>query len=598
MQMPNRWTKGHISRFWAHEDYKKFQYVKQPLMESEIEEWEKQGYDYVKSFSGSMYDNKNPMPEWVSRFNDIFDLKDMTYNFYKMSQLDIMPVHVDHFQTYMKIFGAKYENIVRILIMLDDWKPGHYLEIDGVGVVNWIAGDYFMWQSDIPHSAANIGIEDRYTLQITGTVFNSEDVYKKLHWYNVPGLTTKKESLFSPEMACMKEQMNKSTPYYIYMYNQEIQELATLIHSPEDIKHLNDVGIDIYLYEPICSYREGDSQFYPPFGTIHTLSFYSEFHVSHNDDTSKFRAKELDSIEKYIDNNNLTNVTVRTCDYNIEQYYTYYNDKMHLKTDDIFVKYFDLREFQDLDDDGQEYMGNFTRRFVNLNWRYAPHRQLIAAYLANQAETCNLSWLFKADMALVSEEPWYSLHNWSTEYPDIFDKMITGFNRLNAGAPWTIDIPAKEATPVGHKYFKTFFPNNVIFDAKVNEQGDNTDRLKMVYYDVFCDVVAESRFAQPTSNYSEKVYRAMFYKKPFIMVGPPHTLRYMHESGFKTFGDFWDESYDLMEDHEPRLFAIFKLIDKINSMSIEELKSLYDKMIPILDHNRKTLLEKCPIRSM
>lgn len=597
--MAGKWIRGHVSRFWAKEDYTKFDYVRQPLKDSEIEKWRSQGYDYVKSFSGCMYDSRNPMPEWVNRFDKIFNLKDMTYNFYKMSQLEIMPDHVDHFETYMKLFDASYENVTRILVMLDDWKPGHYLEIDGIGVVNWVAGDYFMWESDVRHAAANIGVEDRYTLQITGTVFKSDDVYQHVHWYNVPDLPTKKESLFSPEMCHMKNSMDKHTPYYIYMYNREIRELDNIQHTTSTIDVLNQFGVDIYLYEPLCSYRQGDPKLFPPNGTIHSLTFYSEFHYDQVQDHSKLRAVELDSIEKYIDRNKLTNVTVRTCDYNIARYYPHYSAKMKLETDDLFIKYFDLREFQDLHDSGlpeEEYMGNFTRRFVSLNWRYAPHRQLISAYLANTAETCSLTWLFKADMGTVSVEPWYSIHDWVKKSPDNFNKMITGFNKLNAGSPWTIDLDIKDATLISHSYFKTFFPGGVVFDHKVKQQGDNEDRLKMVYYDVFCDVVTESRFAQPTANYSEKVYRPMFYKKPFIMVGPPHTLQYMKEQGYQTFGDFWDESYDAMEDHESRLFAIFKLIDQINGMSIGELKAMYDKMLPIVEHNRKLLLEKCPIR--
>lgn len=594
--MSGKWLKGHVSRFWDHNDYRKFNYVKQPLMEYEIQEWKDKGYDYVKSFSGSMYDNRNPMPEWVKRFDKIFNLKNMTYNFYKMSQLEIMPEHVDHFQTYMKLFDVKYENVKRILVMLDDWKPGHYLEIDGIGVVNWLAGDYFMWESNVPHAAANIGTEDRYTLQITGTVFKTEDVYKYVHWYNIPELETKKESLFSPEMCHMKNQMNKSTPYYIYMYNREIKELEEMQHKPETVEMLNRDGVEIYLFEPLCSYRKDDQQLYPPHGTIHSLIFYSEFHYDHVQTTDDLRAVELDSIEKYIDNNKLTNVTIRTCDYNIEKFYTYYNTKMKLATDDLFLRYFDLSEFENLTEE-EEQFGDFTRRFICMNWRYAPHRQLIAAYLANNAETCNMTWYFKADMGTVSIEPWYSIHDWIQKSPDNFNKMITGFNRLNAGSPWNLDLEIKEPTLISEKYFKRMFPTGVIYDHKMKKFGNNQDKLKYLYHDVFCDVVTESRFAQPTANYSEKVYRPMFYKKPFIMVGPPHTLQYMQEQGFQTFGDFWDESYDMMEDHESRLFAIFKVIDKINEMSIDQLKEMYSKMLPIVEHNRKLLLEKCPLRS-
>jgi hypothetical protein len=229
-----------------------------------------------------------------------------------------------------------------------------------------------------------------------------------------------------------------------------------------------------------------------------------------------------------------------------------------------------------------------------MNWRYAPHRQLVAAYLANNAETAYLTWYFKSDMSVVSTEPWYSIHHWITKNPHAFQKMITGFNKLNSGSPWNIDLSVKEHTLINHQYFKKMFPTGVIFEHKMEKFGDNKDRLRTLYHDVFVDVVNESRFAQPTANYSEKVYRPMYYKKPFIMVGPPHTLQYLQEQGFITFSDFWDESYDTMEDHESRLFAIFKLIDSINEMPISQLKYMYKEMLPIVEHNRKLLLEKCP----
>jgi hypothetical protein len=592
--MAGKWNKGHIGRFWSKEDYKNFEYVRQPLMDSEIKEWESKGYDYVKSFSGCMYDSRNPMPDWVNRFDKIFDLNNMTYNFYKMSQLEIMPDHVDHFQTYMRLFNVEYNSVRRILVMLDDWKPGHYLEVDGVGFTNWVAGDYFIWDSDVRHAAANIGTEDRYTLQITGTVIQSEEVYKNVHWYNMPDMESRKDSLYSPEMSYMKQRMNKSNPYFIYMYNQHVKGLEKITHTPDAVDKLNQDGVDIYLFEPLCSYLEGALQFYPPYGTKHTLLFYSEFHYDKVKNPENLRSDELDSIVDYIDRNKLTNVTVHTCDYNSDKFYPYYKDKMNIVTDDLFLAHFDTNEFDSLGP--EEDTSNFSRKFICMNWRYAPHRQLIASYLANYNDVY-MTWYYRSDMGNVSIEPWYSIHNWLQKNPDVFNKMITGFRDLNNRSPYCLDLDIKEATAITHNYLKNMFPTGVIFDYKKQKYGDNKDRVKTYYNDVFCDVVTESRFAQPTSNYSEKVYRPMFYLKPFIMVGPPHTLQYMKEQGFETFSEFWDESYDTMEDHESRLFAIFKLLDEINNKSIAELREMYAKMKPILEHNRNVLLEKCPLRS-
>jgi hypothetical protein len=158
---------GHIEPFWDH-SFKTFNYVRQPITDEEVNQWQSQGYDNVKSFTGMLYDSRNPMPTWIDRFKNMFGLKNQTYTFYKMQTLEIMPTHSDHFRTYSKLFDADRNNVCRVLVMLEDWKPGHYLEVDGYGVVNWSAGDYFFWKFDVPHAASNIGIEDRYTLQITG----------------------------------------------------------------------------------------------------------------------------------------------------------------------------------------------------------------------------------------------------------------------------------------------------------------------------------------------------------------------------------------------------------------------------------------------
>jgi hypothetical protein len=70
-----------------------------------------------------------------------------------------------------------------------------------------------------------------------------------------------------------------------------------------------------------------------------------------------------------------------------------------------------------------------------------------------------------------------------------------------------------------------------------------------------------------------------------ILVAPPRTLEYLKTFGFKTFDRWWDESYDQEEDHEKRLMKIFDVIDFINSKSLEELKTIYEEMRGILEHN-------------
>lgn len=165
-------THGNIPVIWDS-GYKDFEFVKQPLMETEITNWRSLGY-YHESFSGMMYDSKNPMPEWVSKAADLIGLENCGFVFYKMSTLDIMPNHVDHFNTYTSIFKVDRDDVYRALLFLEDWKSGQYLEVDGKMLSSWKAGDYVIWHADVDHASANIGVSDRYALQITGTLINGK----------------------------------------------------------------------------------------------------------------------------------------------------------------------------------------------------------------------------------------------------------------------------------------------------------------------------------------------------------------------------------------------------------------------------------------
>ncbi len=158
--------RGKVVPIW-NDEYKLFQYVSQPITDEEIQKWRELGYKH-NSFTGKMYSSKNPMPEWVHQVANEIGLSNPGFTFYKMSTGDIMPIHVDHFKKYCEIFNKNRSDVKRAIVFLEDWKSGHYFEIGGELIANYSAGEYVIWGCDEPHSAANIGTEDRYTLQITG----------------------------------------------------------------------------------------------------------------------------------------------------------------------------------------------------------------------------------------------------------------------------------------------------------------------------------------------------------------------------------------------------------------------------------------------
>ena len=160
-----------LERFWD-DSFKNLQYVQEPFNDSsDVERWLAQGYQ--SKICGDLCDMRHRLPEWNHRFIEHYrDLgwKDIGCAYYRMTSGTVMPVHEDRYVKYINLFGlrGKEQLIRRALILLEDWRPGHYLEVLGQPFVSWQAGLAVEWVYDTPHMAANIGLEPRYTLQITG----------------------------------------------------------------------------------------------------------------------------------------------------------------------------------------------------------------------------------------------------------------------------------------------------------------------------------------------------------------------------------------------------------------------------------------------
>lgn len=367
-----------------------------------------------------------------------------------------------------------------------------------------------------------------------------EKIFKTVHWYGFEDLVIKQES-YHPSITKLLCAINYdfSYPLFVYYSLGSIPELESIKHS--NIEQLNTVGIHVYLHEHMYLYIK-DNQ---------------------------LRSLELDSIVRYIENNKLTNVTVHTCEYRCEELFSYYMPYMKLLTDDIYVKSVTSKDITLPTD-------KFNKHFINLNWRYSEHRHLTAAFVYPLDSYC--SWKYVIDN---SESNWSNVN----ELDSIFDNRIsTGFKKLNDDAPLKIDLSTSKITITDlQKEHETNRPLNVF----------NTDP-EMYYADIFCDVVTETQYAQLPGNISEKTLRPINYMKPFILVAPPRSLEYLRTFGYKTFSDYWDESYDLILDHQQRLISVFKLIDHIQSKSITELRQLYNQMLPILKHNFELLNQLNP----
>lgn len=110
-------------------------------------------------------------------------------------------------------------------------------------------------------------------------------------------------------------------------------------------------------------------------------------------------------------------------------------------------------------------------------------------------------------------------------------------------------------------------------------------------YDSFAiEIVSETYFTGDTFFPTEKTWRPILLKKPFIVQGPVNYLKNLKKLGFKTFDQWWDEGYD---EDPPNwsIHEITKLIDNLSGLSTDDLHQMYKEMQSVLDHNYKTLSE-------
>ena len=98
-------------------------------------------------------------------------------------------------------------------------------------------------------------------------------------------------------------------------------------------------------------------------------------------------------------------------------------------------------------------------------------------------------------------------------------------------------------------------------------------------------IVTETVYFLPKLHLTEKIFKPIAVKRPFILVAAPGNLAYLKSYGFKTFDKWIDESYDNEHDHYVRIEKITAEIKKLCALTDAELKSMHTEMHEVLEHN-------------
>ena len=133
------------------------------------------------------------------------------------------------------------------------------------------------------------------------------------------------------------------------------------------------------------------------------------------------------------------------------------------------------------------------------------------------------------------------------------------------------------------KYGKEY-TDGLEVDAKMDINHAVSINLNF-YNDTYITLTTETLAEEGQLFFSEKTFKPISVGHPFIHLGGKGSLAKLKEFGYKTFDNWWDESYDSIHDWRDRVQAVQRLTSKICAMEGSTVKSMVDEMEEVVLHN-------------
>lgn len=106
------------------------------------------------------------------------------------------------------------------------------------------------------------------------------------------------------------------------------------------------------------------------------------------------------------------------------------------------------------------------------------------------------------------------------------------------------------------------------------------------YETSFCSFVNETYIDENYNVFfTEKTMKPLAYGHPMLLFSSAGALQELKNLGFETYSSIFDESYDTIESPQIRFEYLLKLVLELCKLSSDEIKIMYSKIKPVLQHN-------------
>jgi hypothetical protein len=273
--------------------------------------------------------------------------------------------------------------------------------------------------------------------------------------------------------------------------------------------------------------------------------------------TQYFRSKEIP----------LTQIIYISNCYNAQQVYEEFCQRVNLPIE-IKMEYLpvfrtDRTDIKQVINRNESYIsGKKSKRFLCFNRRYNEHRVLFYTMMSK----LNLLDHFYMSMAAIQPENSRTFQENARHFSSVRSFLNITEQDIEVASsvlPLTLD--------------------NTNFNSYPMETSPDT--VNHYYKNSYINIINETYFFNNIIHLTEKTYKPIAYKQPFIMLAAPGSLKHIQNMGFKTFSEFWDESYDSEKDHNKRFSMLIELIKDIATWDDAKMESFSINVKPILDYN-------------
>ena len=126
-------------------------------------------------------------------------------------------------------------------------------------------------------------------------------------------------------------------------------------------------------------------------------------------------------------------------------------------------------------------------------------------------------------------------------------------------------------------------------NLEINRARDLTTKD---YMRTYFSIITETTHDNKTVFMSEKIFKPIVSFHPFFVLTGMNFLKHLRRIGYKTFSEWFDESYDSEESLDKRISMIMSEIGRLSKFSENDLNKMLIEMLPVLKHNYKTFVKR------